>query len=516
MCDEFEDCGIVEAPVTCIKKTKDERCRRCKCICNYYNVNCYRTYKCDQGPPGPPGGDVPIVLPSNRFSTGKGTCFIYEDKLYIVGQSNTIYGTSTDNNLTATVLNVVDPPSKWVKVLTLHTSIMALGSNGRVYMSGVNTNGELGNGTTGSPQYYMTPVRNDSDSGELIGICDIAAPSDSGESTLMAVHSSGLLYVWGLGTNGCLGNGTTPAAITLPTLVTYFNIQTNELAVKSVTIGNAGDNCHFAAITHGNTAVTWGDQSDGCLGNLIALSTPVPAPFAVFPELNCFKSAHISGNNIRFLLFDGTTMAAGANLVGELGNGNQTQNNVFEFSVESGSDVLIQNLTKVEMVGDTTYTVALDKSGKLWFCGTNSRGQAGSGATTDIINGFLEITHDQEICNFWVYGFNATTSFILFQDSTGKVYGSGSNLLGQLAIGNVTAEILTFTETLIDPRIAISSMQLYGTTNGTENNCGCAMISLEDGSAVGIGDPVAGQLGVWTDFSQIDIQPSPRSVIGFE
>ena len=85
-----------------------------------------------------------------------------------------------------------------------------------LYGWGYNANGQLGNGTTtnyGTPQKVSLPS----------GIKP--RPLPSGATHSLAVGSNGKLYAWGNNTNGQLGNGTTnasttPVVVSLPAGVT--------------------------------------------------------------------------------------------------------------------------------------------------------------------------------------------------------------------------------------------------------------------------------------------------------
>jgi len=497
---------------------KTTSCRSCGCITDYYTTNCYKRYESKEGPRGPPKTRNPIKLAFGSSSGIPGTCFIHNDKLYTMGIFAYGYNIS-DPNITPTVLSAFNPPESWVKVIASRTNVMALGSNGNVYVMGENDVGQLGNGSvSGTEQKYMTAVKiNDLEI--LENIVDISGPLSGvslGSATLSAISKNGEVYVWGNGINGCLGDGTTPASIVFASKVVYFDGTSDKFAV-SMSMGPIGDESHFAVVTKTGTAVTWGAQNEGCLGNLVDSTTPVASPFAVPNPPETFKLPYVSGNNIRFLMSDGTTMAAGANLVGEIGNGNQVQNNIFEFGIISGTADVLENIIKLEMVGDETFTVALDTSSRLWYCGSNTRGQAGDGTVVNVETGFEQISHSKPIINFWTFGSEIESAFVLFQDSTNAIYGAGSNASGQLAAGSPSSSHLTFIKSLIDPRIRIIDLHVYGRENQSidNNTTGCAILSLEDGSAIGIGAPTSGQTGVWSSLVDISIVEYPRSVFGF-
>jgi alpha-tubulin suppressor-like RCC1 family protein len=85
------------------------------------------------------------------------------------------------------------------------THSMALKSNGTVWAWGINSNGELGDGTT-TDQLAPKQVIDIADStGFLSGVATI---SGSGEYSL-AIKNDRTVWTWGYGYDGQLGDGTT-------------------------------------------------------------------------------------------------------------------------------------------------------------------------------------------------------------------------------------------------------------------------------------------------------------------
>jgi alpha-tubulin suppressor-like RCC1 family protein len=84
-----------------------------------------------------------------------------------------------------------------------HTATLV--SNGEVWTWGSNTNGELGDGTSGAaPRTTPTRVRTDA-ANYLANITAVAA----GTSHTLALKSDGTVVSWGLNSSGQLGDGTT-------------------------------------------------------------------------------------------------------------------------------------------------------------------------------------------------------------------------------------------------------------------------------------------------------------------
>ena len=126
---------------------------------------------------------------------------------------------------------------------------MAIGSDGKLYSWGDGDNAELGDGTN---TFSTTPVVVEMPSGVSASV--ISAGGDHA----MAIGSNDLLYSWGMGTDGQLGNGGTtkesiPFRVSMPTGVTAVAI-TGGLD-SSLAIGSDGN------------LYAWGEGGAGELGN---------------------------------------------------------------------------------------------------------------------------------------------------------------------------------------------------------------------------------------------------------
>jgi alpha-tubulin suppressor-like RCC1 family protein len=138
---------------------------------------------------------------------------------------------------------------------------LALGSNGRVYAWGWNSDGQLGNGST-SPS--NVPVAVSAPAGT--SFTQIAAGGDHA----LALSSSGQLYAWGRNAEGQLGNGTTTNS-DVPVAVSAGAIP----AGATITQIAAGYDDSFA-LTSSGLLYAWGSNDEGILGNGGATNSDVP------------------------------------------------------------------------------------------------------------------------------------------------------------------------------------------------------------------------------------------------
>jgi len=153
----------------------------------------------------------------------------------------------------------------------LHTC--ALDNTGLVYCWGVDTNGELGNNTTSStPQPGATAVYTTGTPMAGRTIVQITA----GSNFTCALDSTGLVYCWGYGANGQLGSNGTPTSQSVPA-----SVYTTGTPMAGVTIATIGAS-EFQTCALGSTGVAfcWGYNADGRLGT--NNTTTVSVPTAVY------------------------------------------------------------------------------------------------------------------------------------------------------------------------------------------------------------------------------------------
>ena len=142
------------------------------------------------------------------------------------------------------------------------------------------------------------------------------AISASGQVSL-ALLKNGTVMAWGDNTYGELGNGTNVSDSNVPVTVTGLS------HVKAI---SAGGQVSLAMLKNG-TVMAWGDNLDGELGNGTNVSdSNVPVTVT---GLSSVKAISAGGSVSLAMLKNGTVMAWGDNTYGELGNGtNVSHSNV--------------------------------------------------------------------------------------------------------------------------------------------------------------------------------------------
>jgi alpha-tubulin suppressor-like RCC1 family protein len=218
----------------------------------------------------------------------------------------------------------------------------ALGSDGTVWAWGTGTDGELGNGTT--PGTASAPVK-------VHGLDNVVAIAAGGD-TAYALDKDGSVWAWGTSFNGALGNGAKQASSDVP-------VRVHGLA-DVVAIAAGGDTAY--ALAKDGTVWAWGLGQDGQLGNgTRAAQSDVPVQVHGLSDVVTVAGSDSDGYAVRK---DGTVWAWGGDKDGQLGNGTRS----------AGSDVPVQvhRLTDVAAVAGfnaTDSVIALTKDGTVWHWG---------------------------------------------------------------------------------------------------------------------------------------------------
>jgi len=123
-----------------------------------------------------------------------------------------------------------------VRVASGRQHALAIDSEGQIFTWGLNSSGQLGNGTIGG--IYNTPVVVDM-TGVLASsdVVQIAGAFGSGLGRSVALDSEGNVFAWGSNWNGQLGNGTSGwnAYSAVPVFIMNLGVPTNP--IQSVTLG---------------------------------------------------------------------------------------------------------------------------------------------------------------------------------------------------------------------------------------------------------------------------------------
>jgi alpha-tubulin suppressor-like RCC1 family protein len=280
--------------------------------------------------------------------------------------------------------------------------------HGAVFSWGLNTSGQLGDGTTINSD---TPVQ----ASLPTGLAAVAVAAGAFHS--LALTSTGSVYAWGQNADGQLGDGTTtasnaPIKVGMPT------------GVKATAIA-AGWYQSLALVSTGSV-YAWGDNGNGELG-IGTVDTTRDTPVKVSLPAGVTATA-IAGGAFQSLALasNGSVYAWGYNNLGQLGDGTTTTSDIpVKVSLPSG-------VTATAIAGGYAHGLAVTSTGSILAWGWNASGQLGNGTTTnsDIP---VKVTLPAGVVATGVAGGSAHS---LAVTSAGAVYAWGRNVEGEL--GNST------------------------------------------------------------------------------
>lgn len=277
---------------------------------------------------------------------------------------------------------------------------LVINSDGTVFAWGMNTYGQLGNGTT-----------QDSGAGlevpGLTGVVSVAA----GDRHSLALRSDGTVWAWGDNGQRQLGvpSNTSPTS-TSPVQVPGLT------GVMSIAAGAE----HSMAVRSDGTVWSWGANGSGQLG-----TTPTEPSVQEVPGVRGVNKVVGAGTYSMALAADGSVWAWGDNSSGQTGGS----------SPSSVTPAPIPGLSGIRsLAAGRFHAMAVASDGSLWAWGSNGSGQLGVGDTQPR-NGAVR-----------VQGVNAPVaisggdrhSLALMPD--GSSWAWGANDISQLGIGPSTVD----------------------------------------------------------------------------
>ena len=236
---------------------------------------------------------------------------------------------------------------------------LALLNGGTVVSWGSNSVGQLGVGETAGPQLELstTPVA----VGGLSEVAQVAASEDFS----LALLKDGTVMAWGANEGGVLGNLTTQ----------FSSVPVAVGGLSEVTQVAAGRGFALALLKNG-TVMGWGDDADGQLGagdipgpKRCEVCFPTPVAVSGLSEVTAIAAGERSSFAV---LRDGTVMAWGGNVGGQLGDGTRTDSDV---------PVAVSGLSEVTAIAASEWSgFAVLRDGRVMAWGENEEGVLGDGS----------------------------------------------------------------------------------------------------------------------------------------
>jgi alpha-tubulin suppressor-like RCC1 family protein len=404
------------------------------------------------GPPSPGSGSVTPSVPLaadvlSDASDGFGTCAV------VSGGGVECWGSGALGNGTTGSSDVAQPVPGISTAISITSASQddagycAVLSSGGIDCWGDNTDGQLGNGTTGGPDCNGSC---DDTPQVVTGISDAMSVTSVSSVNLAAGYCAVLLTgsvdCWGDNTDGQLGNGTTGGPDCNASCYDTPQAVTGITNVASLTSDADGDDC---AVLQTGGVECWGDNIWGQLGNGTTGGPDGVSPFAGYdtPQAvtgitDAVSIAGDVGSSTCAVLSTAEVDCWGANS-GQLGNGT-----VGGPDGENGYDTPqavtgITDAASVTSDADGDYCAVLSSGGvNCW--GYNGDGELGSGTiggpdgedgydTPQAVTGITDavsVTSDDVVTEYNGFGYCAVLS-------TGGMECWGGNATGELGNGTI-------------------------------------------------------------------------------
>jgi alpha-tubulin suppressor-like RCC1 family protein len=358
-----------------------------------------------------------------------------------------------------------DTSIRWkiVKSGGFHT--IALKTDGTVWAWGVNTNGQLGDGTTTN---RSIPV-------QVKNLSQVVAIACGNEHSL-AIKADGTVWCWGKNEYGQIGDGTT--------MNRNEPVQVIRSTGLSNVIGISGGAFHSLALRADGMAYAWGFNAYGQLGRINTDPSDSPIPV----NIDQVTSLAAGGNFSLARKSDGTLWGWGGNFIGQLGDGTTTPSRPTPFLNTSLSTI-------VKISAGSGHSLALtlfDKTLRGW--GLNASGQLGDGTiamrTLPIVVPGLPF--GKEIC--------CGPQHSLLLTPAGKLWAWGANDFSQLGDGT--------TNNLKSPRLIPELTAMLGMSGGSRHS----LALTAAGVCWAWGDSADGKLGDGTIIKRF-LPSAPEDVV---
>jgi alpha-tubulin suppressor-like RCC1 family protein len=245
------------------------------------------------------------------------------------------------------------------------TSTVGLRDDGTLWAWGTGSSGQLGNGGTTSS---ALPVQVKSPDGK--GVFTDAVAVAAGQTHAAAVKADGTVWVWGLNDRGQLGGG---SDVNLSALPMQVKTPDGRGFLRDI-IGIAAGAGHCLALRKDGTVLAWGENVVGQLGDGTTTDRFLPVEVSGIAGI---ASVAAGWNSSFAVCRDGTVWGWGYNVFSQLGDGTAyDRRRPVRMKGPDGSGPMTGAL---RVASGSVHTLIVKKDGTLWACGGNHFGQLGTG-----------------------------------------------------------------------------------------------------------------------------------------
>jgi len=255
----------------------------------------------------------------------------------------------------------IDIGNKYVTkeyVMDVYPNLIPAVASPDLWTWGLNTTGQLGDGTT----------TNRSSPGTTVGGAATWTQISAVNGLTAAIKSDGTLWTWGGNNFGQLGTGNTTSRSS-PGTTAGGGTNWKQVSTGAITT---------AAVKTDGTLWTWGYDGYGFLG-AGTNNTSRSSPGTTAGGGTNWKQVTIGGSMMAAIKTDGTLWSWGSNSNGKLGTGTTTDRSSPGTTAGGGTDWKF-----VQLNGDGSYNRgAIKTDGTLWTWGRNASGSLGTNDTAD-------------------------------------------------------------------------------------------------------------------------------------
>jgi alpha-tubulin suppressor-like RCC1 family protein len=311
-----------------------------------------------------------------------------------------------DNSITSklTPVSVLGAIKTFCQISAGASHSLAIDKNGRAWGWGLNSTGQLGDNSVTS---RLTPV-------SVLGAVKTFCQISGGFQHSLAIDKNGRAWGWGANSSGPVGDNSVTSKRTPVSVLG---------AIKTFCQISAG-NSFSLAIDKNGRAWTWGVNSSGQLGDNSITSRLTPV--SVLGAVKTF--CRISTGTSYSLAIDknGRAWGWGLSINSELGQGGI----IFVYT-----PVTIIGATKTfcQISTGDGFSLAIDKNGRAWAWGNNTGGKLGiNSAITSQTSPVSVLGAVKTFCKITGGGTGTTSTFSLAIDKNGRLWSWGFNNVGQL------------------------------------------------------------------------------------
>lgn len=291
-----------------------------------------------------------------RIAAGNHTMLLTKDgKIYVSGNNDAgqlgdghyFDSEISDNHYNATTFKPVEKDGvKFRSVTATLYNSYAIASDGALYAWGQNAYGQLGLVSVGTYSGIYTPTKVDDAKWAVV---------KGRSTTIVGIHTDGTLWAWGDNSQNQVNNSTT-TIFTTPQQVGEDTDWTQVQAGLKMS----------AALKADGSLWTWGNNEESALGRAVEGKTD-GKPMKVFDKVLSYS---VGDMHVLVIKDDYTLWGWGYNLHGELANG--TNRNI-------DTPTQIGTAQWQTVAAGFYHSVGVQIDGSVWSCGFNRYGQLGLG-----------------------------------------------------------------------------------------------------------------------------------------